>query len=161
MNNWGRFLIVHFGQFGTHLNKKEEKHMEQFIELNRPEDEINMLSPLTWAYVGDCVYDLYIRTNLINTTNLKPHKLHIETIKYVKAKSQAEFLQKIYDELTDEEKDIVRRGRNAESHHLPKNANVQEYMYATAFEALIGYLYLTKKFGRLKEILNKVDIKNH
>ena len=125
----------------------------EFIELNRPEEEINMLSPLTWAYVGDCVYDLYIRTNLVNTTNLKPHKLHIETIKYVKAKSQAEFLGKIYDELTDEEKDIVRRGRNAESHHLPKNANVQEYMYATAFEALIGYLYLTKKFGRLKEVL--------
>ena len=64
--------------------------MEQFIELNRPEEEINLLSPLTWAYAGDCVYDLYIRTNLINTTNLKPHKLHIETIKYVKAKSQAE-----------------------------------------------------------------------
>ena len=129
----------------------------EFIELNRPEEEINMLSPLTWAYVGDCVYDLYIRTNLINKTNLKPHKLHIETIKYVKAKSQAELLQKIYDELTEEEKDIVRRGRNAESHHLPKNANVQEYMYATAFEALIGYLYLTKKFERLKEILNKVN----
>jgi len=131
----------------------------EFIELNRPEEEINMLSPLTWAYVGDCVYDLYIRTNLINKTNLKPHKLHIETIKYVKAKSQAELLQKIYDELTEEEKDIVRRGRNAESHHLPKNANVQEYMYATAFEALIGYLYLTKKFERLKEILNKSNIK--
>jgi len=131
----------------------------EFIELNRPEEEINMLSPLTWAYVGDCVYDLYIRTNLINKTNLKPHKLHIETIKYVKAKSQAELLQKIYDELTEEEKDIVRRGRNAESHHLPKNSNVQEYMYATAFEALIGYLYLTKKFERLKEILNKSNIK--
>ena len=126
----------------------------EFIELNRPEEEINMLSPLTWAYVGDCVYDLYIRTNLINKTNLKPHKLHIETIKYVKAKSQAELLQKIYDELTEEEKDIVRRGRNAESHHLPKNANVQEYMYATAFEGLIGYLHLTKNKDRLEEILN-------
>lgn len=127
--------------------------MEQFIELDRPEEEINLLSPLTWAYIGDCVYDLYIRTNLVNTTNLKPHKLHIETIKYVKAKSQANFLEKIHDKLTDEEKEIVRRARNAENHHLPKNSNVQEYMYATAFEALIGYLYLTKKFGRIKEIL--------
>ena len=127
--------------------------MEEFIELNRPEEEINLLSPLTWAYVGDCVYELYIRTNLVNKTNLKPHKLHIETIKYVKAKSQAEFLEKIYDKLTDEEKDIVRRGRNVQNHHLPKNSNVQEYSYATAFEALIGYLYLTKKFERLKEIL--------
>lgn len=128
--------------------------MEEFIKLDRPEEEVNLLSPLTWAYVGDCVYELYIRTNLVNKTNLKPHKLHIETIKHVKAKSQAKLLEEIHDKLTEEEKDIVRRGRNAESHHLPKNANVQEYRYATAFEALIGYLYLTKKFERLKEILN-------
>ncbi len=128
--------------------------MEEWINLNRPEEEINLLSPLTWAYVGDCVYELYIRTNLVNTTNLKPHKLHIETIKHVKAKAQAKLLEGIYEKLTDEEKDIVRRGRNAESHHLPKNANVQEYRYATAFEALLGYLYLTKQFKRLKEILN-------
>lgn len=127
--------------------------MEEWINVNRPEEEINLLSPLTWAYVGDCVYELHIRTNLVNKTNLKPHRLHIETIKHVKAKSQAQLLQKIHDKLTDEEKDIVRRGRNAESHHLPKNANVQEYRYATAFEALIGYLYLTKKFKRLKEII--------
>lgn len=129
--------------------------MEEWINLNRPEEEINLLSPLTWAYVGDCVYELYIRTNLVNQTNLKPHKLHIETIKYVKAKSQAKILEQIQDKLTKEEKDIVRRGRNAESHHLPKNSNVQEYRYATAFEALIGYLYLTKKFGRIKEILEE------
>lgn len=128
--------------------------MEEWIELNRPEEEINLLSPLTWAYVGDCVYELYIRTNLVNTTNLKPHKLHIETIKYVKAKSQAELLTKIQDKLTEAEKDIVRRGRNAENHHLPRNSNVQEYSHATAFEALIGYLYLTKQNKRLKEILD-------
>lgn len=127
--------------------------MEEWINLNRPEEEINLLSPLTWAYVGDCVYELYIRTNLVNQTNLKPHKLHIETIKCVKAKAQARLLEEIQDKLTEEEKDIVRRGRNAESHHLPKNANVQEYRYATAFEALVGYLYLTKKTKRLKEIL--------
>lgn len=128
--------------------------MEEWIELNRSEEEINLLSPLTWAYVGDCVYELYIRTNLVNTTNLKPHKLHIETIKYVKAKSQAEFLARIQERLTEEEKNIVRRGRNAENHHLPKNSNVQEYSHATAFEALIGYLYLTKQNQRLKEIFD-------
>jgi len=127
--------------------------MEEFINIEREETDINLMSPLTWAYVGDCVYELYIRTKLINETNLKPHKLHIEAIKHVKAKSQAELLQRIYDKLTDEEKDIVRRGRNAENHHLPKNSNVQEYMYATAFEALIGYLYLTKQNKRIKEIL--------
>jgi len=128
--------------------------MEEWISLGKTEEEINLLSPLTWAYVGDCVYELYIRTNLVNKTNLKPHKLHIETIKHVKAKAQAKLLEQLQEILTDAEKDIVRRGRNAESHHLPKNANAQEYHYATAFEALIGYLYLTKKTKRLKEILD-------
>ena len=130
--------------------------MEEFLKIDRPKEEIELMSPLTWAYIGDAVYELYIRNKLINETNLKPHKLHIEAIKYVKAKSQAEKLNEIYESLIDEEKDIVRRGRNTQNHHLPKNSNVQEYMYATAFEALIGYLYLTKQNTRLKEILDKV-----
>ena len=130
--------------------------MNEFINIEKDEEEVNMMSPLTWAYVGDCVYELYIRTKLDNKTNLKPHKLHIESIKYVKAQAQAEFLERIFESLTEEEKDIVRRGRNAENHQLPKNCNLQDYMYATAFEALIGYLYLTKKENRLKEILNQV-----
>lgn len=130
--------------------------LEEFINIEKDEVKINMMSPLTWAYVGDCVYELYIRTELVNRTNLKPHKLHIESIKYVKAQAQAKFLQEIYNGLTEEEKEIVRRGRNAENHHLPKNCNVQDYMYATAFEALIGYLYLTRQNKRLKEIFNKV-----
>ena len=132
--------------------------MEELIKINKTEQDINQLSPLTWAYVGDCVYELYIRTYLVDNTNLKPHKLHIESIKYVKASAQAEMLKKIYDELSDDEKDIVRRGRNAENHHLPKNSNVQEYMYSTAFEALIGYLYLCGNMSRVKEIIEKVII---
>ena len=129
--------------------------MEDVFETNRTDEEINLLSPLTWAYVGDCVYELYIRTKLINETNMKPHKLHIESIKYVRAGAQAEILKKIEDKLTEKEKEIVKRGRNAENHHLPKNATVQEYMYSTGFEALIGYLYLTKQDERLKEILKE------
>ena len=113
------------------------------------------MSPLTWAYVGDAVYELYIRNYLVNTTNLKPHKLHIESIKYVKAKSQANILEKLDNYLTEEEKEIVRRGRNTKNHHIPKNADVNDYMYSTAFEALIGYLYLTQNNERLNEILNK------
>ncbi len=128
--------------------------MEDLFEINRTEEEVNLLSPLTWAYVGDCVYELYIRTKLVNETKMKPHQLHIEAIKYVKAKSQAELLQRIEDNLTDAEKDIVRRTRNTQNHHLPKNSNVQEYMYATAFEGLIGYLYLTKQNERIKYLLN-------
>ena len=127
-----------------------------FIKREKDLQDARMLSPLVWAYVGDSVYELFVRTKLTNNSNAKPHKLHIESIKYVKAQAQAEFLERIFESLTEEEKDIVRRGRNAENHHLPKNCNVQDYMYATAFEALIGYLYLTKKENRLKEILNQV-----
>lgn len=127
----------------------------ELIDREKDEVDINLLSPLTWAYVGDAIYELYIRTNLVNKTKLKPHKLHIESIKYVKAEAQANILKKISEELTDEEKEIVRRARNAENHHLPKNADPQDYMYSTAFEGLIGFLYLTKKDERLKEILEK------
>ena len=126
--------------------------MEDLIERTKPKEEVNMLSPLTWAYVGDCIYELYIRTDLVNKTKLKPHKLHIETIKYVKAKAQADILKRIEENLTEKELEIVRRGRNAENHHLPKNADPADYMYSTAFEGLIGYLYLTKQDERLKEI---------
>lgn len=119
------------------------------------ETEVNLMSPLVWAYVGDSVYELFIRTHLVETTKLKPHKLHIETIKYVKAKAQADILERLQDVLTDKEKEIVRRARNAENHHLPKNADPADYMHATAFEGLIGYLYLSEQKERLEEILNK------
>lgn len=124
------------------------------IERKKNVAEVNTMSPLTWAYVGDAVFELLIRTHLINKTRLKPHMLHIEAIKYVKADAQVEILRRIEKELSMEEKEIVRRGRNAQNHHVPKNATVEEYSYATAFEALIGYLYLTKQDQRLKEILD-------
>ncbi len=126
----------------------------EFIDRKKDIKDVDMLSPLVWAYVGDAVYELYIRTHLINNSNAKPHKLHVESIKYVKAKAQADILKKIQDILTDEEKDIVRRGRNTENHHVAKNANVADYTQSTAFEALIGYLYLSKNDDRLKEILD-------
>lgn len=119
----------------------------------KTKQELELISPLTWAYVGDAVYELFIRNYLIQTTNLKPHKLHIESIKYVKAKAQSEILKKIEVNLTEEEKEIVRRGRNTETHHIAKNAEHADYMYSTAFEALIGYLYLTKQNERLDQIL--------
>ena len=127
---------------------------EIFIPI-KDEQEVKLMNPLVWAYVGDCVYELYIRTFLINTTKMKVHELHLKASTYVKASSQAKILKNIENELTEEEKDIVRRARNTQNHHLPKNANPADYMYATAFEGLIGYLYLTKNFKRLKEILQK------
>ena len=125
----------------------------EFIERKKEIQDVNMLSPLVWAYVGDSVYEMFIRTHLVNTSNAKPHKLHMESIKYVKAKAQADILKSLQEKLSDEEKDIVRRGRNTENHHVAKNANLADYAQSTGFEALIGYLYLTKQDQRLREIL--------
>lgn len=133
---------------------EEIEDKKTIIERKKDKLDVDMMNPLVWAYIGDSVYELFIRMKLVNETKLNPHKLHIETIKYVKAKAQAETLTKIYDFLTDKEKEIVRRGRNAEAHHLPKNAELADYKHATALEALIGYLYLTKQDERLQEILN-------
>lgn len=126
----------------------------EFIRREKDINDAKLLSPLVWAYVGDSVYELFVRTKLTNKSNAKPHKLHIESIKYVKAKAQADILKRIQDNLTEDEKDIVRRGRNTENHHVAKNANVADYSQSTGFEALIGYLYLTKQDKRLEEILN-------
>ena len=115
--------------------------------------DINQISPLVWAYIGDSVYEQYIRNYLVTNTKYKPHKLHVEATKFVKAGAQAKILELLEKDLTEEEKDIVRRTRNTKNHHLPKNSNVQEYMYATAFEGLIGYLHLSKNTNRLNEIL--------
>ena len=119
--------------------------------------DVNQMSPLVWAYIGDSVYEQYIREYLVTNTKYKPHKLHMEATKYVKAGAQAEILKKLETELTDEELDVVRRTRNTQNHHLPKNASVTEYMYSTAFEGLIGYLYLTGQKERLKELLDKIE----
>ena len=129
-------------------------NLYDIFEIKKEEIEVNNMSPLIWAYIGDCVYELYVRNKLVNETGLKPNKLHIESLKYVKAAAQAETLYRIEKKLTEEEKDIVRRTRNTENHHLPKNAELKDYMYATALEGLIGYLYLTQKDERLKEILD-------
>ena len=88
------------------------------------------MSPLTWAYIGDSVFELFVRMHLVNTTKFKPHKLHVEAIKYVKAKAQFLILKKIENNLTENEKEIIKRGRNVKNHHLPKNATAIDFAYA-------------------------------
>ena len=122
--------------------------MENIAEPKRTEEEVNFLNPLVWAYVGDSVYELFIRTNLVNNSNEKVHKLHINAVKFVKAAGQAKILKAIEKELTEEEQNIVRRTRNTQNHHIAKNATPAEYSYATAFEGLVGYLYLNKRYER-------------
>lgn len=132
--------------------------MNEFFESIEKEfkvDSVNahLYSPLVLAYVGDAVYEIYIRTLLVSEGNLPVYKLHKKSISYVKAKSQSDIIHGIINSLTPEEQEIVRRGRNAKSGTIPKNADVGEYKYATGFESLIGYLYLKGDFNRLVEVL--------
>lgn len=109
----------------------------------------------TLAYIGDVVYELYIREHVIENSREQVNKLHKKTIKYVSAKAQAKVVANIESELTDEEKDIIRRGRNADANTVPKNTDVVTYKIATGFESLIGFLYLEKREERLKYIIEK------
>lgn len=109
----------------------------------------------TLAYIGDVVYELYIREHVIENSREQVNKLHKKTIKYVSAKAQAKVVAALDSKLTDEEKDIIRRGRNAEANTVPKNTDVVTYKIATGFEALIGFLYLEKREERLIDIINK------
>ena len=114
----------------------------------------NLVSPLVLAYIGDSVYELFVRTRLVIAVKGNVNKLHRTATGYSKSASQADVVHHILDMLTEKEHDIVRRGRNARSGYVPKNANVTEYRYATGFEALLGYLYLTGEVERLIDILN-------
>ncbi|HCX04404.1 MAG TPA: Mini-ribonuclease 3 [Clostridiales bacterium] len=106
------------------------------------------LSPIQLAYIGDAVYELLVRTYLITNKELTIDKMHKSAVEFVKAEKQAMYLKEIENILTDEEKDIVRRGRNSKS-IPPKNTSFMDYKYATGFEALIGYLYLKKNKDRI------------
>jgi len=123
-------------------------------------DNIREISPIVLAYVGDALFELFVRIHLIGTGEMKTSRLHKKSIVYVKAQAQAEIVKQLSDCLTEEENDIIRRGRNIKPASPPKNADIMDYRYATGFEALIGYLYVSDKHERLMEILDKcLDIK--
>ncbi len=117
--------------------------------------DIDMMSPLVWAYMGDAVYEEFIRNFIINQGVSKNGAYHRRAVKYVSANSQVRILKQIELLLTEEEMEIVKRGRNSHPHSHAKNADIVDYKWATGFEALIGYLYLTKQNERLDFILNK------
>ena len=119
-------------------------------------EDIVMLSPLQLAYIGDAVYELLVRTYLLQK-KLPVNKLHKATTGYVKAKAQANIVHTLEEALSEEEQAIVKKGRNAKSHTAPKNANIIDYKYATGFEALIGYLYLQKRDERITEIFEMIS----
>ena len=116
--------------------------------------DIEMLSPLVWAYMGDSVYEQYVREHIIMQGASKNGAYHRKAIKYVSANAQVKILRELEDSLSDEEKEIVKRGRNSNPHSHAKNADIVDYKWATGFEALIGYLFLMNKKKRLEQIIN-------
>ncbi|RLQ91799.1 Mini-ribonuclease 3 [Falsibacillus albus] len=113
------------------------------------------LNSLALAYMGDAVYEVYVRRHLLEQGKVKPNQLHREATKYVSAKAQAQILHELFDRsfFSDEEQSVIRRGRNAKSGTVPKNTDVQTYRYSTAFESLIGYLHLSGSKERMEEII--------
>jgi ribonuclease-3 family protein len=113
------------------------------------------LNSLALAYMGDAVFEKYVRLHLLQSGKVKPNKLHKEATRYVSAKAQAKMIHAFMDRglLTDEETAVLKRGRNAKSGTVPKNTDVQTYRYSTAFEALIGYLFLAGKEARMEELV--------
>lgn len=117
------------------------------------EVEAREYSPLALAYLGDAVYELAIRTFVMNHGNTQVNKMHKKTAGLAKAEAQANFYKVLEEELTEEEKAVYRRGRNAKSVTMAKHATMKDYRMATGFEALMGYLYLTEQMERMAELL--------
>ncbi len=117
------------------------------------ERDVRSYSPLTLAYIGDGVYDLVIRTLVVERANRPPNELHKLTSAYVKAEMQAKIIVALKDELTEEEAQVFKRGRNAKPYTTAKNATRADYHKATGFEAVMGYLYLTGQNQRMLELI--------
>lgn len=134
------------------------KHPEDFTGLIREQlllkdVRANEFSPLVLAYIGDAVYELIIRTKVINQGSIQVNKMHKKSASLVKAGTQASLIKVLEEQLTEEEHSIYRRGRNAKSVTTAKHATMIDYRMATGFEALVGYLYLTERHDRLLSLI--------
>ena len=131
----------------------DDELYKEVFDSKLTESEVNQLSSLVLAFVGDVVFSFYLKTKVLNLTKLKVNALNANTSKLVNAHSQREMLFKLMPILTEQEAQIVKRARNTNIHTKAKNYSIEEYRHATAFEALIGDLYLTRRYERLNEIL--------
>ena len=129
-----------------------DTYMQEIFQMK--EVDIKEYSPLTLAYIGDCIYDLIIKTLVINEGNRQVQKLHQKTSSYVQASAQSKMMRTMQEHLTEEEHAIYKRGRNAKSYTMAKNATMSDYRKATGCEALVGYLYLTERYERLTELIH-------
>ncbi len=119
------------------------------------EVDVRAYSPLALAYIGDAVYDLIIRTVVVERANRAANELHKRTTKYVKAEAQAGMIEALLEELSEEELAVYKRGRNAKSYTMAKNATMADYRKATGMEALVGYLYLQNRMDRILELVHR------
>lgn len=119
--------------------------------------DVNSIPPGIWAYLGDAFFDLIVRNYFIREGIQDSNKLHQNVVQFVNAKAQATLLREIKDHLTEEELKVMRRGRNSNAGNVPRNANVADYRYSTAFEAVLGYLVLSKKNERIEKIISLIE----
>ncbi|PWV94309.1 ribonuclease-3 family protein [Paenibacillus cellulosilyticus] len=135
--------------------ENDNKTMTEALDLlvHEPSKPARLMNPVVLAYAGDAVYELLVRQYLISKPNHQSHELHREATKRVSAKAQRVTLEKLAPLLTEEEADIVRRGRNAKSGKPPKNADPADYRHATALETLFGYLFYERRGERIRELL--------
>ncbi|BBH23977.1 mini-ribonuclease 3 [Paenibacillus baekrokdamisoli] len=129
------------------------ENMEEGWWIHTPTKAPHLLNPVVLAYIGDSVFELLVRQYLVSQPNHKLHHLHKHATQFVSAKAQCALLEKWQPFLTEEEKDIAKRGRNAKSGTPPKNADTADYRQATALECLVGYLYYAKRSERLRELM--------
>ena len=135
--------------------------MEESLTQNLTESIKNVLglnayqySPLALAYMGDSILDLLVKKYFVTHSNMQPHKYHVEVSKIVKAVNQADYIDQIMEELSEDELDVYKRGRNTNTHSKAKNATMGQYRKATGLEALYGYLYLKGDMERLQYFVN-------
>lgn len=132
-----------------------EKGINKYIldKFGMEEKDIRSYSPLVLAYIGDGIYDLVIRSMMVGKGNTHVNELHRSTSQLVKAHAQSEMIGALLPELTEEERSVYKRGRNAKSPTMAKNATMADYRRATGFEALMGYLYLENQMDRMMELI--------
>lgn len=135
---------------GAGINLELKEQIGEVFSLT--ERDIRTYSPLTLAYIGDAVYEIIVRTVLVGQGNAPVNLLHKRASNLVKAEAQKEALERIKEQLTEEELSVFRRGRNAKSYTSAKNAAIGDYRVATGFEALFGYWYLTGQTGRMLQM---------
>jgi ribonuclease-3 family protein len=119
------------------------------------ESLVKMYSPLALAYIGDSIYDLMVKKHFVIKSNMQPEKYHKVVTSIVSANAQSAFIDSYMDKLTEKEQAVYKRGRNSSPHTKAKNASLENYLKATGFEAVLGYLYLSEQEDRLKEIIDE------